>query len=98
MKLDKRNLLRPADLPHEGKTMVVVTLRKSEGDFADFDLVLKDGAKEWVVLLQKLSFNSNSLIDVLGDESDKWPGKKLVVFPAQWKDIDVLRFRAVSSA
>jgi hypothetical protein len=92
MKLTKRNLLRAENLQEDGRVMTITVFRKSEGQFADFDLVLKDGSKSEVVLLQNQSFNINSLIDLFGDDSDKWTGKKVLVKPCTWHDMLVIRF------
>lgn len=91
-KLEKRNLMRPIDVPAEGLLCKVVELRESESGFYHYDLLLKEGKTDWVIGLQKQSFNINQLIDLLGDDTDKWPKKEIRVVRGRWNDQDVLRF------
>ncbi len=95
MQMTKRGLLRPGDLPVEGKEFKVIEFRPSIGDFFKYDLVLSDGqSKSTQILgLQQTSFNVDSLIELLGDETKDWPGNWIKLYPADWKGINVIRIK-----
>jgi hypothetical protein len=93
-KLSRRGLLRPTDLPPDGKDFTVISFSPSEGDFYANDLKLRDDSgKQYVLGLQKTSFNVDSLIDLLGDITEDWPDQRICLYPSDWKGIDVIRIR-----
>ena len=97
MKLQKRGLIRPEDLPVDGHLFTVVALRPSAGEFFKYDLLLKDvKGGERTLGLQEQSINMDALIDALGEDSEKWPTKKIILTPGEWNDRKVIRVSAAA--
>jgi hypothetical protein len=96
-KMVKRNLIVASDLSADGDIYTVVLLRESESTFFKFDLVLKDARSIHRTLgLQAASLNMDTLISLLGDDSDKWPGQKIKLIQGSWSDKQVVRIAGVS--
>ena len=92
MQLIKRNLIRGDELSLAGETFTVVALRESTGGFYKYDLLLKDAkGKQKALGLQAQSINMDGLIEELGENSDKWPNKKIRLAGKSWNDRVVVR-------
>jgi hypothetical protein len=95
MKLKKRNLLTAKDLPSQGEVVTIVNFIEAQTDFYAYELiVIRPKVGEAVIGLQKQSFNINSLIEILGDDTEAYKGKKLTLTPTEWNDTPVIRFSA----
>ena len=61
-------------------------------DFYKYDLLLKDAkGKQKTLGLQAQSINMDGLIEELGENSDKWPSKKIKLAGKTWNERIVVR-------
>jgi len=92
IKLQKRNLLQALELHGDGDEFTIIGLRESQSEFFKYDLCLKNKEGSSRILgLQAQSFNMDSLIELYGDNPEKWAGKKLVLYQSEWNNRPVIR-------
>lgn len=93
MRLTRRGLLTGKDIRAEGEIVTVIRLSVPDGQtLYAYELQLKRANSDNACIgLQRQSINMDALIDALGDDPDKWPGKKIRLVPKSWENKLTLR-------
>lgn len=81
----RNNFLRAGDVGKGGQ-YVILNVREAprEMKFSDVVLALKDGAKVYDWGLSFKSVNLRTLAEKLGNNTDKWTGKKVKLVTVDW--------------